>query len=84
MEEQGDIRHLVQVPSLVAKAARVCSRGLACFVRKDFCKNNVYKNPSQQSASRSSATLLFMYILFLFAGRGDQPGFQGQPLGLCE
>lgn len=28
--------------------------------------------------------LLFMYVLFLFAGCGDQLGFQGQPLGLCE
>lgn len=77
----------VQMKRLLVEAARAGPRGVACFVRKKFSKNNVYQTPSRQSSCVSASFWLasvHVHFLFLSAGRGDQPGFQGQPLGLCE
>lgn len=92
---KADIR--VQMMHFVAKAARAGPRGTACFVKKIFSKNNVYQTPSRQSSWCVSASFwlasvhvlcslffFFPFFLSLSAGRGDQPGFQGQPLGVCE
>lgn len=77
----------VQMTCLVAKAARAGPKGTACFVRKKFSKNNVYQTPSQQPSCVSASFWLasvHVHFLFLSAGCGDQSGFQGQPLGICE
>lgn len=48
---------------------------------------NVYQTLSQQSSCVTANFWLasvHVHFLFLSAGCWDQPGFQGQPLGLCQ
>lgn len=55
--------------------------GIISWEKKVFIKTYLSNDPV---CLLVSALLLFTYILSLFAGCGDQLGFQGQPLGLRE
>lgn len=65
--EQQESDVCVQMTCLVAKAARAGPRGMACFVRKTFAKNNVYQTPSQQSSCESASFwLASVHVMFVF------------------
>ena len=78
----------VQMLHLVAKAARAAPGGRRVLWGKNpprtmFIKLHLSSHPVFLPAS---GLLLFMsfFNFFFSAGGGNQPGFQGQPLGLCE